>query len=364
MQHTPNFHLPQWDETDRVLRSDFNSAMANIEDGLSSSAAKDQELDEKITGVELVTSQSLTSSITALRSDAMESLYRLAFNNYCCIAEADAPIWQTAGFHQRMTGEGTALPDGVSGMLHRGSSCWMARSPDGLSPDGFTTEVVQELHITSNNMEPPVPLIAIITPSVSGILDSINVHVYTPQCSIYNSPHFTFTFADAECGVVEASGEVQWSPDKTVGVLKGPTFPCGVPVCQGRRYELRVVPLYSGYEFRIRQNSIDPIFTLSPVDIPTATLTRSFSVEDVSRGGALWVRCFSGGAGGTMSLNWGGKTLSPRIIRSVTTGKGEQMMDAEFRNDAATAKNQRVTLTIHCNKGGTIELKSWSAAMI
>ena len=35
MEYTENYHLPQWEATDRVLREDFNEAMENIEEGLS-----------------------------------------------------------------------------------------------------------------------------------------------------------------------------------------------------------------------------------------------------------------------------------------------------------------------------------------
>ncbi len=31
MNYTKKYHLPQWEEEDRILRSDFNQAMANIE---------------------------------------------------------------------------------------------------------------------------------------------------------------------------------------------------------------------------------------------------------------------------------------------------------------------------------------------
>lgn len=34
MNYTENYHLPQWEEQDRVMRLDFNSAMASIEAGL------------------------------------------------------------------------------------------------------------------------------------------------------------------------------------------------------------------------------------------------------------------------------------------------------------------------------------------
>ena len=38
MNHTTNYHLPQWVETDRIMMGDFNDAMASIEEGLNSNA--------------------------------------------------------------------------------------------------------------------------------------------------------------------------------------------------------------------------------------------------------------------------------------------------------------------------------------
>lgn len=35
MEYTKNHHLPQWESSDRVLRSDFNEAMASIDTALS-----------------------------------------------------------------------------------------------------------------------------------------------------------------------------------------------------------------------------------------------------------------------------------------------------------------------------------------
>ena len=35
MNYTENQHLPQWEESDRILRTDFNSAMASIENGIN-----------------------------------------------------------------------------------------------------------------------------------------------------------------------------------------------------------------------------------------------------------------------------------------------------------------------------------------
>ena len=39
MKYTENYHLPQWDESDRVLRTDFNQMCADMEAGLGKTAS-------------------------------------------------------------------------------------------------------------------------------------------------------------------------------------------------------------------------------------------------------------------------------------------------------------------------------------
>ena len=38
MNYTKNYHLPQWDENDRVMRTDFNQMCADMENGLLKTA--------------------------------------------------------------------------------------------------------------------------------------------------------------------------------------------------------------------------------------------------------------------------------------------------------------------------------------
>ena len=38
MNYTENYHLPQWDETDRIMRADFNRMCADMEAGLLKTA--------------------------------------------------------------------------------------------------------------------------------------------------------------------------------------------------------------------------------------------------------------------------------------------------------------------------------------
>ena len=38
MNYTENYHLPQWEETDRIMRTDFNQMCADMEAGLEKNA--------------------------------------------------------------------------------------------------------------------------------------------------------------------------------------------------------------------------------------------------------------------------------------------------------------------------------------
>ena len=38
MNYTEKYHLPQWEETDRIMRTDFNQMCADMEAGLTKTA--------------------------------------------------------------------------------------------------------------------------------------------------------------------------------------------------------------------------------------------------------------------------------------------------------------------------------------
>jgi hypothetical protein len=49
MNYTEKYHLPQWEETDRVMRTDFNDAMAGIETGIESVRTEARQADAELT---------------------------------------------------------------------------------------------------------------------------------------------------------------------------------------------------------------------------------------------------------------------------------------------------------------------------
>ena len=49
MNYTEKYHLPQWEETDRIMRTDFNAAMAGIETGIEGAKTEARQADAELT---------------------------------------------------------------------------------------------------------------------------------------------------------------------------------------------------------------------------------------------------------------------------------------------------------------------------
>ena len=71
MEYTENYHLPQWEPTDRVLREDFNDAMSDIDDALQANADAVTELSNRsrFTKLKEFTIQDYTATVEIDLSD-------------------------------------------------------------------------------------------------------------------------------------------------------------------------------------------------------------------------------------------------------------------------------------------------------
>lgn len=48
MNYTENYHLPQWEETDRIMRTDFNQMCVDMEAGIMDARGRAEEGDEAV----------------------------------------------------------------------------------------------------------------------------------------------------------------------------------------------------------------------------------------------------------------------------------------------------------------------------
>ena len=71
MNYTEKYHLPQWEETDRIMRTDFNAAMAGIETGIEGAKTEarqaDAELTKKVTAAQK-TADTAVNTVTIFTS--------------------------------------------------------------------------------------------------------------------------------------------------------------------------------------------------------------------------------------------------------------------------------------------------------
>lgn len=72
MNYTTNYHLPQWDETDRIMRTDFNQMCADIESGLTRNAADAASANAK-TAADAASATSEASSAAAQATQKAQS---------------------------------------------------------------------------------------------------------------------------------------------------------------------------------------------------------------------------------------------------------------------------------------------------
>lgn len=115
MNYTENYHLPQWEETDRVMRTDFNQMCADIEEGLSQTAAGSAET-RTLTWDALLRSgkRVLAENLTQFDRDTLYSRNGLLFNP---LANAEmAGTLAGTSWHEQLgvyAGRGEDIPEDV-----------------------------------------------------------------------------------------------------------------------------------------------------------------------------------------------------------------------------------------------------------
>ena len=91
MNYTEKYHLPQWEETDRIMRVDFNQMCADIEAGLEKnaqaaeealSAANSKPTSAAVTKAQSTADRALSAAETAQRqAAAAQAAAQAAANN-------------------------------------------------------------------------------------------------------------------------------------------------------------------------------------------------------------------------------------------------------------------------------------------
>ncbi len=161
MNYTENYHLPQWEETDRIMRIDFNDAMAGIERGLSHEKTERLALEEQMRLAEAGTS-------AAARTAIQNGLFRLAYNRWYYLTSL-AEVPRQVGFFRQGFARDEKSP--VGGMLQMEDRLWTANGDAALTLDNLRPTFKQLSTISSNKSSDTFSMT--FTPPASGWLTAL-----------------------------------------------------------------------------------------------------------------------------------------------------------------------------------------------
>ena len=342
MNYTEKYHLPQWEETDRIMRTDFNQMCADMEAGLTANAEAAGGLAVRIDQVEQETKDLVETGGSNAKASLLQGLFRVAWNHYFHLLDAEKDLWQSGVFTQSFArgAEGKA-----AGMLQQENMVWTGQYQDEPGADAVSSAwKVQTMADTGNT--------------------------------------YSFSF-NAQRGMratgIKLTGDVNW-PSGTANkytvrlVNKGKNtvdaeIHATLNLISSARYVIPVdFVLHANQAYQIditrEEQEFPQVWLTSFSDYlemgntPNTTGVATLTTKDnePNMGGLLIAHYTSWGAGGTLSLDWDGEVLAPAAVRTITGKDGRIMQAAEFRRTSEVPASSTMKLTLACEEGGEMEL--------
>lgn len=333
MNYTENYHLPQWEETDRIMRTDFNAAMASLEGGLTECR------DAAAAG-----SVQASSALYA-------GLFRLAYNHWHAAAALESFPAQAGVFRQGFArGEGGSAP----GAIQMDDCVWLVNGSEALAIKHITPTLNKGDKI-STTQGSSGSTNAYFTPPYGGRLTGITVRIHCTEFSGNVIMPCSFEIQAKKRVLGQGSGEL----NLTQNGYSTMTLPVDMPLHAGERHTLTM------RVSNMRFTGTIEIFGLEVTgyQTPSAYATHTLQSENSSLSGLALVHYETCGTGSTLSLQWDGETLAPQKTRSFIQS-GRTVQEAEFRLNRPVSAASSLRLSITCGSGGDIALYDWGAILI
>lgn len=341
MNYTENFHLPQWDEQDRIMRVDFNHAMAEIEAGLTSGRDDGAEL----------------------RVSSRDRLCRLAYNHYCAVQNMDPAPHQIGLFHQNPAKNST----GVSGTRLWDGLCFAGKSDTALTADvlaaGFTG--ITPLSMVKGNLAACQPMTGKLKVPASGRLRRFNLTGNFFE-NVPNTPaRFQISLTSQETGAVEQTMELNLALDTASGTYSYRPVDISLYVLGGVEYLVTLRPLEAVYSANNAWISFET-YGLADTYTNGGTVTASRTLHELAGGeqGIVILRCMIAGKGGTMTFTWDGKERQPSARRLAKMRDGRIVQELIYYREDVIPENSRISFRFACNTGGSFVFCDWGATLL
>ena len=357
MDYTFNYHLPQWAETDRVMRTDFNSAMSNIDGGIADNR-------DAIQSLELTTTESLNSTVQAAEDRAFGSLFRHAYNHYHLAAAKGLPR-QIGLFHQVM--DQAALPSNATGFLQREGFAWLAKGTKTATADDLKASVteVSPLTVSISSASKCTNMVLTFTAPATMLFERFQVSASASVGSTGTKGPLRYTVQDLTTGTTVTNRVMELGlGGSSMGNLTA-IIPLNTYIYQDHQYRVEVEPLEIGYSTTLRfSDSTTTYVQARSLNYPAGTVSHTFAESEESRGGLVLVRYNSDAPGGIIALDWDGVIYTPSKTLPVTMPDGRTYQEAEFRRLGTVPARSNLLLQMNALESGGLYLYSWGAVLI
>ena len=345
MNYTENYHLPQWDEGDRILRKDFNQMCADLEEGL--------------TGNRETAAGANQAAAEQAESRAFDRVCRLAYNHYC-FAQAAKPFPRQVGvFHQ----DTSVSMEGLENMSKYDGYAQMNYGSAPAAEDFF------------NSLEKPTPMDTSLPPynlamtirfnaPTNGTIKTMTIHFIRkedyPQAVTFP---FTLTCKDLTTG--KTTKEVNISAILPTNYTEWDIkFTAGVEFHQSHRYEIQIRADNAGLAL-VTGTLTDKDFSVDFTSTgPEASAVHVFREPEENLGFVAVVTCEMTGSTSEPKLLFDGEEIPCWWIRDVGNGSGKTIHEAVFRKNQPVKDGDRMALALSCQLGGDIILYSWGATLL
>lgn len=242
MNYTKNYHLPQWEETDRIMRTDFNRMCADMEAGMTENAR---------------TAADVRQNIDALDQKILARLRRAAYNHYSTVQDMDPVPWQVGVFHQNPAKDGTGVTSAplLNGVYYAG------KNPAGTSlgsGSSYMQEVAQ-MTLVKNNLAACTTLQTDICVPANAYVNRIgmsgNISGNVPNTSF----PVRLTLTNLDTGETEAVRLLDMAQTLGTGSMGNDFYNCFLTFYANQRYRLQMEPLAAVFTGDMRLQSFDKI---------------------------------------------------------------------------------------------------------
>ena len=351
MNYTENYHLPQWDETDRIMRVDFNRMCADIDEGL--------DKNKQATG-------KLSQHCDAQDKLLSDRLLRLAYNQYLA-AQAVEPFPPQIGVFYQDAARDFDTQNG--GSLWEGAR-FVCSGLGGYNFDTFFRQYARTLsNLKMNKAEPAKssPMLIEICAPAATKLSKFNLSGNISD-NVPNTPApFLLTLTNQDTGEVEHREQIDLVQKEQGILLVTYLQPVTLYLYGGSHYLLKIEPIgdpvfSSDLSFTYGNGTI----MMGMGDGKRCQFNASYTMREreESSMGLLILRCNAGGPDGRLTVRWDGEALTPDYVRPCRNGQGLALREMIYVRRGAIPAETSFSVHFDTGEKGTLWFQDWGAILL